>query len=224
MPISSPDASLQFLFPPDVVAEEMTTPALLENLHPAERACVDGAQFRRKLDFATGRVCARRALARLGATGLPLLMDDKGVPIWPPAVVGSISHCDGCCGAAVAWRREIQGIGLDIERLQAVDEGFIRLVCTPPEADWLRSVSSARQHPAAVLLFSAKECFYKCQYPLTRQWLGFHDVCITVHMDDQEFDVALVTHAKPADIVYSRGKYIVRDHHVLTGMTACKVE
>jgi 4'-phosphopantetheinyl transferase EntD len=224
MPISSQETTIQSLFAPEVVAEEMTSPALLEDLHPAERACVDGAQFRRKLDFATGRVCARRALARLGATGLPLLMGDKGVPVWPPGIVGSISHCDGCCGAAVARRQQIQGIGLDIERIQEVDEGFIRLVCTPPELDWIRSVPPARQPAAAILLFSAKECFYKCQYPLTQRWLGFHDVRITAHVDDRAFEAALIAPAEPAPIAYSRGRYIIRDRYVLTGVTACKVE
>ncbi len=220
MPINGQETTIQSLFSPEVMAEEMTSPALLENLHPAERACVDGTQFRRKLDFATGRVCARRALTRLGATDFPLLMGDKGVPVWPPGVVGSISHCDGCCGAAVARRRQIQGIGLDIERVQGVDEGFRRLVCTPPELDWIRSMPPTLQTTAAILLFSAKECFYKCQYPLTQQWLGFHDVRITVRPDQQEFEATLITHAKPADIVYSRGRYIIRDSHVLTGVTA----
>jgi 4'-phosphopantetheinyl transferase EntD len=220
MQISGRQTTVQSLFSPEVVAEEMTSPTLLENLHPAERACVDGAQFRRKLDFATGRVCARRALTRLGATGLPLLMGDKGVPVWPPGITGSISHCEGCCGAAVARRRQIQGIGLDIERIQRVDEGFLRLVCTPPELDWIRSMPPALQPAAAILLFSAKECFYKCQYPLTQQWLGFHDVRITVHVDHQEFEATPITHAKPTDITYSRGRYIIRDGHVLTGMTA----
>ena len=28
----------------------------------------------------------------------------------------------------------------------------------------------------ATLFFSAKESFYKCQYPLTQQWVGFQDV------------------------------------------------
>jgi 4'-phosphopantetheinyl transferase EntD len=29
-------------------------------------------------------------------------------------------------------------------------------------------------------LFTAKEAFYKCQYPLVGEWLDFHDVIIAV--------------------------------------------
>ena len=33
---------------------------------------------------------------------------------------------------------------------------------------------------AAALIFSAKEAFYKCQYPLTTQSLGFHDASVQI--------------------------------------------
>ena len=33
---------------------------------------------------------------------------------------------------------------------------------------------------AATLIFAAKEAFYKCQYPLTAEWLNFNDVTVEV--------------------------------------------
>ena len=100
MSLDEPEKTIHLLFPPEVVAEEMTSPPSLADLHPAEQACIAKAGLKRRLDFAAGRVCARRAMAQLGVDGLPLLVGEKGQPVWPPGIVGSISHCEGHYGAA----------------------------------------------------------------------------------------------------------------------------
>jgi 4'-phosphopantetheinyl transferase EntD len=41
---------------------------------------------------------------------------------------------------------------------------------------WIDSLPAATPAAAVTLIFSAKEAFYKCQYPLTGEPLGFHDV------------------------------------------------
>jgi 4'-phosphopantetheinyl transferase EntD len=35
---------------------------------------------------------------------------------------------------------------------------------------------AAERAAAVTLIFSVKEAFYKCQYPLTAEWLNFEDV------------------------------------------------
>lgn len=215
-----PNRILQLLFPPEVVTEEMTSPPSLADLHPAEQACVANAGLKRRLDFAAGRLCARRAMVQLGVDGFPLLVGEKGQPVWPPGIVGSISHCEGHYGAAVAWEREVRSIGLDIERLEELEDEFARLVCTRQELRWIQALPSDQRHVAAVLVFSAKECLYKCQFPLTRRWLDFQDVQVSVGTDDDRFEVASVPTRQSDDMVRLTGKYLVRSGCVFTGMIA----
>ena len=219
MSVDGRGPTIQSVFPPEVVTATTTSPALA-SLHPAERACVAGAGLRRRLDFAAGRLCARRALAKLGAPDFPLLIGPKGEPVWPPGAVGSISHCQGCCGAAVTWERQIRSIGLDMERIQALDDGFTEIVCTRRERNWIRSQPSRRRPVATILLFSAKESFYKCQFPLTGAWLEFQDVQISIEMDREQFEVESAAAGEPAGTVRFTGRYLVRDGYVFTGVIA----
>jgi 4'-phosphopantetheinyl transferase EntD len=79
----------------------------------------------------------------------------------------------------VAARKEsLSAIGIDSEIAGGVKAELWRHICTPSETAWLRSLPHAEQPAAATLIFSAKEAFYKCQYPLMREKLNFHDAMI----------------------------------------------
>ena len=71
-------------------------------LLPAERAALGQVVDGRRRDFAAGRHCARRALARLVGSPEPILSGPDREPVWPQGIVGSITHCDGYRAAAVA--------------------------------------------------------------------------------------------------------------------------
>ena len=84
-------------------------------LHPEEAACVRRSVEKRRLEFSAGRFCARMALSQLGVHDFSLLPDADRVPLWPPGVVGSISHCSGLAVAAVARSESVKSIGVDVE-------------------------------------------------------------------------------------------------------------
>jgi 4'-phosphopantetheinyl transferase EntD len=148
-------------------------PALLSE---AERRCVDRAVPKRVQEFAAGRLCARRALAELGICDFQLLAAPDRQPIWPAAAVGSISHTQGYCSAVVGPRAQFAGLGLDTESSGAVGTELWAQTCSARESAQLRSLVPEWQIRAASLIFSAKEAFYKCQYPLTAEWLEFTDI------------------------------------------------
>ena len=50
---------------------------------------------------------------------------------------------------------------------------------TEKEAGYFSSLAPDTVALETTLFFSAKESFYKCQYPLTKEWVGFQDVAIT---------------------------------------------
>jgi 4'-phosphopantetheinyl transferase EntD len=93
-------------------------------------------------------------------------------------VVGSITHTQGHCAAVVAPRWRFLGLGLDSEIIADVRPALWAVICVARETAWIKSLPAAHQTAAGALIFAAKEAFYKCQYPLVGERLGFHDLCI----------------------------------------------
>jgi 4'-phosphopantetheinyl transferase EntD len=166
------------LFPAGVVAAQLLGEADPALLHPAESQAVQNVAPRRLMDYAAGRECARLALRHLGIEGFPLLSAGDRRPLWPEGIAGSITHTRGCCIAAVARSYDVRSLGLDAEVVAAVHQDLWRRICCPQELEWLARQPPDQQMPVAALIFAAKESFYKCQYPLTGEWLGFDDVLI----------------------------------------------
>ncbi len=175
----------------------------------AEEPLVEGAAQARVEQFTAGRVCARVALGRLGvASRTPILRGEDRTPIWPPGFVGSITHTDTWCAAAVARADELRSIGIDLEPATPLKEALWRRVCTPRERDWLAGLSEPGL--TGKVLFSAKESVYKCQYPITTQFLGFH--AVELEIDDGAFRATFQQAAgefQPGDVM--SGRYLVEE-------------
>ncbi len=167
---------LAALFPEEVAAAETRQPGDPALLYPEEAEHVARAIAKRAGEFAAGRLCARRALARLGVHGFPLRMGEDRRALWPPGIVGSITHTHGFYGVVAARSASIRAIGIDAEVIGRVGRHLWPKICTPAETAWLEALDAADQVRLGALVFSAKEAFYKCQYELTRAWVGFHDV------------------------------------------------
>ncbi len=214
------------LFPPEVVTVDGCTEGAVAALHPEEAAIVARASAGRRRDFAAGRAYARQALARIGVHDFPLRRDAERLPLWPPGIVGSISHCPGRCAVAVARADSVLGIGLDLERLHRMKPGVLDRIGTDGERAWLeergREEEAARGDVDwATLLFSAKECTYKCYYPLARTRLGFRDVEVEMHPARGSFRAKLVADDAPAagGVRSFEGRLGWSAQHVFTGMT-----
>jgi 4'-phosphopantetheinyl transferase EntD len=67
-------------------------------------------------------------------------------------------------------------VGIDIETIGRVEPKLWPTLFTEREAGYFRSLPPERVALETTLFFSAKESFYKCQYPLTQSWVGFQDV------------------------------------------------
>jgi 4'-phosphopantetheinyl transferase EntD len=218
---------IERVFPADVVTVT-ATPAMWEvPLHPKEALCVARAVDKRKREFTAGRACARVALARLGIRDFPLLSNaEDRTPIWPPGIAGSISHTAGCCGVAVARIDEIRGIGYDVEESKKLDRRLLADICTPAEIDRLSEVAGTNspvwsELDWAKVVFSAKESFYKCYYPLAQTYLGFHDAEIDLFPEESSFVARLIRPDAP-DVEGHReihGRFARDSHHIFTGVT-----
>jgi 4'-phosphopantetheinyl transferase EntD len=216
--------TLAWLFEPlPVLVESRPLPADAPDVHPGEAAEVATAVHRRRVEFATGRWCARRALARLGIHDFVLRSDPDRAPRWPAQVVGSITHTGdvpgGTCAVAVARAADVLALGLDAETGAGLSEDLWPGLLTPAEARWLGGLPAPRRPRLARLAFSAKECFYKAQFPLTRRRLEFGDVEVTVDEGSATFAVRVLgVGAGDPRLRDCRGRYRDDADLVLTGL------
>ncbi len=169
------------LLPPEAVAVDTREEALAVELFPEERAAVAHAVEKRRREYVAARACARAALAALGLPPTPILNGERGQPLWPPGVVGSITHCAGYRACVVARAHELVGVGIDAEPNEPLPEGVLPRVALAQERAHLAELTRAA--PAVRwdrLLFSAKEAVYKVWFPLAECWLGFEDAVVAI--------------------------------------------
>jgi 4'-phosphopantetheinyl transferase EntD len=186
-------------------------------LLPGEEFLVAGAVPSRRAEFTAGRACARAALRAIGLPEVPILADQRRAPQWPDGVVGSITHGAGCTAAAVARRRDIAMLGIDVEQAGDLHEDDAALIVTAEEH---QRASEGLGTDAGRVLFSAKESIYKAWYPSTGRWLDFHDVVVTLepagsftvepgaHLDDHD----------QAVLAALRGRFVCTADRVFTAV------
>ncbi|MEV8451612.1 4'-phosphopantetheinyl transferase superfamily protein [Streptomyces sp. NPDC052095] len=153
-------------------------------LLPEEAALARGFVAKRRNEFTTVRHCARQALGSLGIGPVPILKGERGAPVWPGGVAGSLTHCNGYRAAAVARATELASVGIDAEENAPLPEGVHESIALAAER-WRGRVLELEQPGIHWdrLLFCAKEAVYKTWFPLTHRWLGFEEADIELHPD-----------------------------------------
>jgi len=118
---------------------------------------LNGAVAKRKSEFLAGRICAALALR---AAGQPVDVGRNGrVPVWPPGVVGSISHSNNRAIAVVSLTHS--AIGVDCETI--MPDALAQKLQSE-----IISLAEAQLRPPAMsfcgfltVVFSGKEAVYK---------------------------------------------------------------
>ncbi|MEV0027758.1 4'-phosphopantetheinyl transferase Npt [Nocardia sp. NPDC050793] len=173
---------IENILPSDVASAELL--AYPEDLkpHPAEEHLIAKSVEKRRRDFIGARHCARLALEQLGEPPVAIGKGERGMPMFPRGIVGSLTHCDGYRAAALAHKMRFRSVGIDAEPHGALPDGVLDSVSLAAERDWLRDTDS-RLHLDR-LLFCAKEATYKAWFPLTTRWLGFEEAHITFTVEE----------------------------------------
>ena len=171
------------------------------NLYPEERSSIIQAIPRRQREFAAGRAAAREAMACIGVECGPVPSGPDRAPIWPLGLVGSISHTRQICIAAVGRAKEVGAIGIDVEERLPVGPDLWHSICTPEEQTYLQGQPEEQRGDIVTQLFSAKEAFYKWQFPLTRRLLDFQDVQVNLEPGGGGFSVRPVDALRWPDVL-----------------------
>ncbi|SFT05380.1 4'-phosphopantetheinyl transferase family protein [Saccharopolyspora flava] len=215
---------IEELLPAEVATAETFDDPPEARLFEAEAAEIAKAVTKRRLEFTSGRWCAHRAMRELGVPPVALPRGERGAPVWPPGLVGSITHCAGYRGAAVARDGEVRSVGIDAEPHQPLPEGVLEVVSRPEEREHVAELGE--REPGTRwdrLLFSCKESVYKTWYPITGEWLGFEDATLEFAPGDGAARFATGTftarlHKTAAGLTGFTGRWLVRDGLVLSAI------
>jgi 4'-phosphopantetheinyl transferase EntD len=191
-------------------------------LYPQEEAVISRAVEKRRREFRTVRHCARLALRELGLPPAAVLPGEHREPLWPPGVVGSMTHCAGYRAAVVAHSENLLTLGIDAEPHQRLPPDVLTAIALADEQVQIAELAAA--HGAAHwdrILFCAKETVYKAWFPLTRRWLGFHDAAVTIDPAEGTFFARLLVRGPTVTghvLAEFDGRWLINDSLVITAI------
>ena len=169
----------------EAAACPITTVEPQQALQPEEWAQAHQFRPKRRQEFAAGRVAARRALAQLGHEPVALPIGYGRAPVWPPGLIGSISHAHEIALAAAGPDSCIAALGIDIERQNALSDELAILIITPGDS------------PVAdpTLLFSIKESAFKCLFRSVGRVIDYTETRVAIAAEAGTFVLAPSTQA-----------------------------
>jgi len=180
-----------------------------------EEQYIANAVLKRKMEFRKGRQCARQALRFFGVAPCPIPAGNSREPVWPMGYVGSITHCNGFCAAAVAENTKHIAIGIDIEEKKPLSFDITGQILTESE-----KTSFNLDDPVdylALLVFSAKESIFKCLYPLTNRYMDFLDVSVEINRNTMGFKAKLPSFKDVKNPLHTiKGIYLMGDRYIFT--------
>jgi len=208
---------LEALFSGPVCCVELSGQGDESLLFPQEADAIRTAVARRRQEFASGRTCARTALSHLGVRRGPIPIGTDRAPMWPAGALGSISHTGDYCVAVAGLTEDWSGLGIDAEIVAEVSPDLWRTVLCPSEIETLKAFGPAQGRRLAAVIFSAKEAFFKCQFPAARRWLDFTDVDVVP--GDGDFVLRVRPEfAHPLAPNSASGRFILKDGLVITAV------
>ncbi len=173
----------------------------------------ENAVPKRRAEFLAGRWACEHALAALGfgepAISARVAKHADRSPIWPPGVVGSITHGAGLAVAAVAWSSDYSSLGIDVEWLLGSEQAREVAASIGDDAEYELLAAARPELDAAsrvTLLFSAKESAYKCLYPWLGEFLEF------AHLKLQSAGSVLALALEREGLALARGHLLHADY------------
>ncbi|WHR57506.1 4'-phosphopantetheinyl transferase family protein [Acinetobacter haemolyticus] len=181
----------------NIQVEPLTTLVQLDDLYQHFNIFfplnIKNAGLIRQLEFFTGRLAAKYALHDLNLQDCVIHQGHQGEPIWPDAVIGSISHVSHprlCCAIAYAQKHNCadKTFGIDIESkkcqtlFQQNDEIYHVFLSEDEQAALANT--GFKKPDLYLLVFSAKESVIKAFYIKYKQIIDFKSIRFDGIVDD----------------------------------------
>jgi 4'-phosphopantetheinyl transferase EntD len=178
-------SALQGIVPAEIVAAVAIAADKAECFEYVEEGQhLVNAVVARRNEFIAGRRCARAALSGIAQAPCALSADEGGIPRWPENTVGSISHSRGLCCAVAATADAVTCVGLDLEKTTRLSPRAMERVVHPLEASFV-----GEDQAKGSLLFSAKEAFFKAQFPKWGAQPNFKDLALQIDTVSEQMSV-----------------------------------
>lgn len=176
--MSSAASVIEALFTAPVAVEVATNSDYFAPISVEEAPYAERMVERRRQEFAAGRACAHRALRRIEADYGPIKVAHRRDPIWPTGIVGSITHCEGFCAAAVARGGPVAALGIDAEPARPLDDETRDTILNPDEQ---REMMHLPLPPGlwTTTGFAAKEALFKAVYPVLIREIAFDEITLS---------------------------------------------
>lgn len=144
--------------------------------------------------------------------------DSKNRPIWPPSIVGSISHSKEAIFLALGHSNEYLSIGVDIESTARFNGESYKKFMSDEDLVHVHGLSDIELR---ALIFSAKESLYKLLNPLTDIYFGFDYASIVdVDLNCKSFEIKLLKSLNEDFSIYNNssftGRFDILNGEVLT--------
>lgn len=152
---------------------------VLDRLEPEERTLALSERGRRQIEVVGGRLAARAAALKLGASWPALLSGDEREPLTPHGWTVSISHKQDLALALVA-PAEHGTVGIDLEGDARERMSIAERVCRPEEFAEVQALPERARWKQVLVRFAVKEAVYKAVYPHVRHFFGFQAAHIDV--------------------------------------------
>lgn len=147
---------------------------------------------KRRREFTAGRNCLRRALVALGHPEVAIGVGPNREPLLPHGYVGSITHTDDYCAAALLHKRFGVSIGIDAEPKKFLERDVVDLILRPSEQRHVDDLCKCYPGlPWDRMIFSAKEAFHKALFRIWPVMLDFLDAEVTVRPNGGKIDLTL---------------------------------
>jgi enterobactin synthetase component D / holo-[acyl-carrier protein] synthase len=162
-------------------------------LSPDEQARAAVMPGPRRRTWVGGRAAMREALTRAGLPPVVVPSDDRGAPVLPAGVSGSVTHKEALAAALVATESRAR-VGVDLELDIVRSQDIASRILTPDEIAEIAHLDADERAREVLLRFSAKEAVYKALDPFVRRYVGFREIALSPRADG----TAPVTSGLPA--------------------------
>lgn len=153
------------------------------------------AIVKRKAEYLAGRVCAKSSLELLNVPDQSVGCIDK-LPQWPVFTCGSISHSHHLASAVVAFKKDYQALGLDIEKILTTERSqkLQSAIINDNEQCFIKDDNLAIFISS---VFSIKESLFKALYPVTQKRFYFEDAEVVDWQANGEVVLKLLVDLSP---------------------------
>lgn len=184
--------TLSALLPKEVHFEVSLCHQARGDLYPREKVQAAKYAEKRLAEFTASRTLARRLLGQIGVEPTEILSGDHREPLWPEGVVGTISHSSEIVIVAVAKAGDVKSIGVDIEVRDQLKKELWDKILNPSELKILATLDAKESGPMSLLFFSTKESFYKAQFPITQEFIGFDALDLDLPMAESHLPFTIL--------------------------------